>query len=132
MFKKRAPNEEIFLFLFTFDEWWDIWQRSGHWEERGWGSNKYCMSRFNDRGAYEINNVFIQTNGQNVRQAQLGTHNPRGPMSDEHKKNLSIAITGIKISVVSKSKGRIQSDQHKQKNREAQLRNSKLKKENTR
>lgn len=126
---KAGAKRRNIPFLFTFEQWWDIWQKSGHWAERGWGADKYCMSRIGDVGPYEVSNVFVQTNGENVRQAQLGTHNPRGPMSAEHKKNLSIARTGIKISVPSKLKGKPQSEEHKQKNREAQLRNSKLLKE---
>jgi hypothetical protein len=45
----------------SFEEWFKIWQDSGHWEERG----KYVMSRINDLGSYEIGNVFIQTKAAN-------------------------------------------------------------------
>lgn len=52
-------------FLFTFDEWFNMWQDSGKWEERGHGANKYCMARHNDTGPYSIDNVLIQTNKEN-------------------------------------------------------------------
>ncbi|MGZ8892907.1 MAG: hypothetical protein ACXW1R_08270 [Halobacteriota archaeon] len=59
-------------FLLTFDKWWNIWQQSGHYSERGCGSGKYCMARFGDQGAYEVGNVKIITNGENVREAHVG------------------------------------------------------------
>ena len=62
-------------FKLTFEEWYDIWLSSGHWEQRGIGKDKYCMSRYNDTGAYEIGNVFIQTNSNNGKD-QLGRSKP--------------------------------------------------------
>ena len=56
----------------TFDEWLDIWQSSGHLEERGRGVGKYCMSRFGDIGPYSANNVFIQLWTDNTSQAHKG------------------------------------------------------------
>src|SRR5277367_2315312 len=32
--KQRAAKRGI-AFLLTFDEWWSIWDASGHWNERG-------------------------------------------------------------------------------------------------
>jgi hypothetical protein len=44
----------------TFNEWWKIWQDSGHWPDRGKGKEgKYCMGRNGDKGAYEVGNVEI-------------------------------------------------------------------------
>ena len=54
-------------FLLTFDEWWDIWQKSGHWDERGRRTGEYVMSRIGDIGPYAIGNVFIQLSSQNVK-----------------------------------------------------------------
>ncbi len=53
-------------FEFTFEEWYDFWQKSGHWEERGRGKGQYVMSRVNDQGPYKVGNVFIQLASQNV------------------------------------------------------------------
>ncbi|WP_039967909.1 hypothetical protein [Pseudomonas chlororaphis] len=44
-----------------FWEWWQVWVESGKWEERGRGSEGYCMCRVGDEGAYEIGNVYIGT-----------------------------------------------------------------------
>ena len=52
-----------------FAQWWAIWERSGRWAERGRGNGKYCMSRVNDDGAYEIGNVHIQSFLENSREA---------------------------------------------------------------
>lgn len=40
-------------------EWWNIWQESGHWQERGLGHLGYVMCRKGDEGAYEAGNIFI-------------------------------------------------------------------------
>lgn len=39
-------------------EWWQIWQDSGRWEQRGRGSG-YVMARHGDEGPYAVGNVFI-------------------------------------------------------------------------
>ncbi len=54
-------------FEFTFEEWKSVWLNSGKWEERGRGSGKYCMARFNDIGPYSVNNVYITTNNENSK-----------------------------------------------------------------
>jgi hypothetical protein len=46
-------------FLLTFEEWADIWQKSGHWDERGNKLDDYVMMRTGDTGAYKVGNVFI-------------------------------------------------------------------------
>ena len=56
--RQSARNRKITWNL-TFDEWWDIWQQSGHWNNRGVHKGQYCMSRIGDVGSYEIGNVFI-------------------------------------------------------------------------
>lgn len=48
----------------TFTEWWTVWEQSGKWSERGVGHG-YCMARYNDTGAYKINNVSIITGDEN-------------------------------------------------------------------
>ncbi len=48
-------------FLLTFDAWWGIWQKSGHWAKRGSYKGRYCMCRRNDEGAYAKGNVYIGT-----------------------------------------------------------------------
>ena len=56
----------------TFEEWWDIWQQSGVYHLRGRGAGTYCMSRYGDTGAYEVGNVYINSNEQNASEAHKG------------------------------------------------------------
>lgn len=53
-------------FKLTFEEWWDIWQKSGHWDKRGNRKGCYVMSRLRDEGPYAVGNVFIATFSSNV------------------------------------------------------------------
>jgi len=57
-------------FTLTFEEWWKIWQDSGHWDQRGQGSNEYCMARHNDTGPYAVGNVSIITSHVNNKASQ--------------------------------------------------------------
>jgi hypothetical protein len=59
-------------FTITFEEWSELWISSGKWEQRGTRKDQYCMSRVGDKGGYEVGNVFIQLQGDNVRDAQIG------------------------------------------------------------
>lgn len=61
----------------TLAEWWDAWERSGHWNERGRGQG-YVMCRFQDNGAYEIGNVYIATAVHN------STVQPNNPFRKTH------------------------------------------------
>jgi len=60
-------------FKLSFFEWWNIWQDSGKWENRGRGIGKYCMSRLGDSGAYEIGNVEIKLATENSSEGILRT-----------------------------------------------------------
>ena len=57
----------------SFEEWREIWQNSGHWEERGRRIGQYCMCRIGDSGPYAVGNVFIGLFTANVSFAK----NPR-------------------------------------------------------
>ena len=73
-FKKQirdASNRGIEWQL-TFNEWYDIWIKSGHLEERGRKLGQYCMSRIGDIGPYSVQNVFIQLHSQNIKDAVIG------------------------------------------------------------
>lgn len=48
----------------SFAEWWEVWQESGRWAERGRGSG-YVMARWADDGPYSVDNVYICTAAQN-------------------------------------------------------------------
>ena len=75
--KSRARHSNI-PFTLTFEEWYDIWLKSGHYEERGNGPTNYVMSRYGDKGGYEVGNVFIQTKSQNTKDAQVGRSHDDG------------------------------------------------------
>lgn len=75
-------------FKLTFDEWYSIWINSGHWEERGRSHGQYCMSRYNDIGHYEIDNVFIQLHAQNTSDGHYKV------MSEEMKQKISATKKG--------------------------------------
>ena len=57
---------------FTYESWWEVWESSGKWEQRGRGKGKYVMSRIGDIGPYSPSNVFIQLNELNVSQGVKG------------------------------------------------------------
>lgn len=76
--KYRARHRGI-QFNFTFNEWMKLWLDSGHWSERGRHLNQYCMSRFEDKGNYEIGNVVIKLNKENLSEQAhpVGVKRPR-------------------------------------------------------
>jgi hypothetical protein len=80
-------------FNLTFDQWFKIWQDSGHWEQRGIRKGQYCMSRYNDIGNYEVGNVFIQPVQQNTKDAiKAGiVGNKNIPHTTETKSKIGIA-----------------------------------------
>ena len=51
-------------------EWLQIWQDSGHLEERGTGKGQWVMGRNGDAGAYETGNVKIICVETNNSEAQ--------------------------------------------------------------
>jgi DNA-binding CsgD family transcriptional regulator len=51
-------------------DWWQIWQSSGKWDDRGRDKGGYVMCRFKDVGAYEVGNVYIATNSSASRGAR--------------------------------------------------------------
>jgi hypothetical protein len=64
--QKRKAKRRGIEWQLTFEDWWEIWQQSGKWEERGWGKYKYAMCRHGDSGPYSRENVFIDTNAGNL------------------------------------------------------------------
>jgi hypothetical protein len=70
--KSKAKHRGI-EFNLTFEQWWHIWEQSGKWDQRGIRNGQYVMSRIADKGSYAIGNVYIQTVGDNNREA-FATH----------------------------------------------------------
>ena len=62
----RAAKRGIDWHL-TFEEWWEIWRKSGQWEKRGSKRGQYVMARHWDAGPYAVWNVDIQLCSDNSR-----------------------------------------------------------------
>jgi len=86
---RRGANTRNIPFLLSFEEWSNIWEQSGHWEERGKKKGQYCMSRIGDTGPYAVGNVFIQLHSENMSQAQKGK-----TQTEEHKAKRSALLKG--------------------------------------
>ena len=63
--------------LFSPGTWWNKWQDSGRYEERGRGQGQYVMCRFGDAGPYSPENTYIATTGTNLRDANTGRKHPK-------------------------------------------------------
>ena len=74
--KARAKIRGI-PFEMTFEEWWDIWQKSGKWEQRGKRADSYQMARYNDVGPYSVNNVYITKMKKNISFANNKKKHPK-------------------------------------------------------
>ena len=59
-------NGDPIEFLLTFEEWYKVWEDSGHLGEWGRQVGQYCLSRYDDVGNYEVGNVFVQLHSENT------------------------------------------------------------------
>ncbi len=114
--QKFTSGKRGIAFELTFEEWWDIWNRSGKWEQRGRCKGQYCMARFGDTGSYSVDNVRIITVKENQNEYHLGR-----PLSEEHKKKVSESQKGKIIPADQRAKmskwhtGKKLSDEHRTK-----------------
>ena len=69
--QRQSAKKRGIKWALTLAEWWSIWQESGKWPMRGRGHKHYVMSRYEDIGAYETVNVFIQLADHNGIKAPL-------------------------------------------------------------
>ena len=67
--QKRKAKQRKIEWQLSFDDWWNIWQQSGKWEERGDSRGKYCMSRQGDTGPYSVENVYINLFESNTKES---------------------------------------------------------------
>lgn len=67
-YKQQRDNAAVrgVGFLLTFGEWCEIWEESGHWDERGNFAEGYVMARNGDEGPYAVGNVRIARHVENV------------------------------------------------------------------
>lgn len=82
--RRKDRNGTPIEMRLTFEQWLDIWLSSGKWEQRGRGTGKYVMSRVDDLGHYELGNVKVSLNADNIRESAprvraklLGKPNPK-------------------------------------------------------
>lgn len=64
--QRRNAIERGIGWELTLWQWWQIWDKSGRWNERGRGHG-YCMCRLNDTGPYAVDNVYIATGAENMQ-----------------------------------------------------------------
>ena len=84
-------------FNISIEDWYNIWIKSGKWEQRGRGSKAYVMSRIGDEGAYEVGNVVIKTQAENAKEGSLKIPKRIGfKHSEKTKAKLSEALKGNK------------------------------------
>ncbi len=68
--KSKAKQRGIDFHL-TYEEWFDVWKNSGHFEQRGCKKGCYVMSRIKDQGPYAIGNIIIQPKYMNDTEPQV-------------------------------------------------------------
>lgn len=86
--QRRQAKARNIPFLLNFIEWYNIWERSGKWEQRGRTVGCYVMARYGDQGPYSIDNVIIITQKQNSIDGNIGKIGPRnGAIVSEITKN---------------------------------------------
>ena len=61
--KRRGISWEM-----SFKQWCDIWDKSGHYEQRGPRRGQYVMCRDGDQGPYRPDNVYIRYGRENIRE----------------------------------------------------------------
>lgn len=102
--QKAGAKRRSIIFELTFEEWLEIWEASGHFEERGRQAHQYHMARHGDRGPYAVGNVKIITASQNIKEGKGCKGLKRPPFSEEHRRRLSEGHTGKKASAKTRKK----------------------------
>lgn len=88
-------------FKLTLEEWFDWWQSTGHYHERGRTKDCYVMARHNDTGPYELGNIYCCTVAENARTSNK--LNPR-KISKKTRDAATAANTGRTHSKASRDK----------------------------
>lgn len=90
--------------------WWQVWDASGHWADRGRGHG-YVMARKGDCGPYSPENVYIITSAENVKDSYI--YKPASQRKSTRKdpaitrKAQAVALrnTGCKLSEIAMHMG---------------------------
>lgn len=83
----------------TLLQWWDFWQQSGHWEDRGAGQG-YMMCRIGDKGPYALGNIYAATGCENssIKHGRIPDL-PRGVTRMGNRFSAQRCVGGIKLSL---------------------------------
>lgn len=104
--QKQSAVKRGIDFSFTFSEWVDWWEQTGHFPERGKTKGCYQMCRYNDVGPYAVGNVYCDTVSSNSSLPTKGKPRPkeyniktgdalRGkPKSVTHRRNHAMSQLG--------------------------------------
>lgn len=76
--KRQAASRGI-PWLFTYEDWLEVWLVSGKWLDRGRSPEQFCMCRYGDVGPYSLKNCFISTNEHNQRERWEGKEKVTNP-----------------------------------------------------
>lgn len=79
--QRQQAKERGVEWKFTFEDWCELWQDSGHWAERG--PTGFVMCRYGDIGPYSIDNVYIAHHLQNKKDQQLNGKGTTPPRNDK-------------------------------------------------
>ncbi|MGH6866889.1 MAG: sigma factor-like helix-turn-helix DNA-binding protein [Methyloceanibacter sp.] len=71
--QRRNARRDGCEWKLTLWEWWTIWQRSGHWNERGRGKG-YWLARRDKSGPFSVDNVFTASGADSWSEIPEGFH----------------------------------------------------------
>lgn len=105
MRKSQAKARGI-EFLLTFEDWWQVWQDSGHYDQMGKGLDDYCMGRKGDVGPYAVGNVEIVLVRTNLKdQIKNGRHVTACLTNEQVASILKMCSEGVPQVVAAKQFG---------------------------
>jgi len=58
----------------TLQQWWEIWQESGHWNERGKEAHNYVLARIDTSGPYSVDNVRVRRQNEKLMRERDAAH----------------------------------------------------------
>ena len=67
--QRQAAKQRGVEWLLSFPQWLEIWQASGHINERGRRRGQFQMCRSSDIGPYASSTVRIDTQAANIQEA---------------------------------------------------------------
>lgn len=92
-------------FTLSFEEWFFVWELSGHLHERGRKKGQYVMARQGDEGPYAIDNVDIMLCSQNCADGNYGPSPLQGrKVSESHRAAIVKSLIGRTMSTEARAK----------------------------